>query len=212
MKKIYNMTLIKGNYGEMITKTRLKKNDKSVLFDPDPIRHSYDFTVSDWTMINGLKVNKTIKVDVKTFPTMIKYPNLTGISDNIYKEYMMLNDDFTLLFVDELNKSIYGDTLYNLTGGTMIHNHIKKTGNRIVWDINNMRSLSSLFNLPESDSLLTDEEISNFEQLDYWKNHYISMLCNKRYYKFIWDLFYNENDLSYLQQVFDLKIKPKGIK
>jgi hypothetical protein len=149
---------------------------------------------------NGIKEPKVVFVDVKTFPPYKIYPNLTGITKKNYLEYSLLDPSFTLLFVDELNGKIYGDTLYNLKTNydqNIKDNHVAGTGERISWDITKMKTLSELFDIIEDESYLTNEEIDNFKILDSWKDR--NKQC-KEYKEFVYKLF--EGNRTYLGMLF----------
>ena len=214
MKKIYERTDVKGSYGEKIIKSRFERNFIPALFNTYPIRHNYDCIVSEYRMKDGIKISYDRKIDIKTFPPMLLYPNKTGISEKNFREYCQLNDNFTLLFVDEFNAKIYGDTLENLklnNDRTAINNKYAGTGKRIVWDIDKMKTLSELFNLPEHESYLTEEEINNFKELEYWKQvNWGTIIGLNEYIDFIWKLF--SPDLDYINQFFRIKVSRVGVK
>lgn len=177
-----------GDYGEKIIIDRIKYiSDFSgetfitynIMTNIYKERHFYDLMIQKWVLdtskdfnkLNYKQIDNSIsKIDVKTFPPLIKYPEFTGINETNWLEYQQI-PELLILFVDPKNYNIYGDFVYNLTGQTL------KTGpnekqDRIVFERKYMKNFGDIFNDIKINKIdnnkinqLRDSQKHNFNEL-----------------------------------------------
>ena len=109
-RKNFEISLKKGRIGEDIVR-RVLEQDRFVVYQPVTTgAHAFD-------MLAVKDKDYTIAVDVKTKPRR-KYYRDTGINEDHYIIYKKFQDehniDFIIVFVDEVEKKIYGQTLNEL--------------------------------------------------------------------------------------------------
>ena len=106
----FNKAMEKGNFAEDIIQQILEKKGFVVYKPLTDGAHAFDIMA-----IKDKK--KVIAIDVKAKARRTKY-NDTGINLSHFNEYMYFstshNMDFWVIFVDEYEKSIYGNTLAEL--------------------------------------------------------------------------------------------------
>lgn len=147
----FEIAMKKGDIGEAIVKAHLESKGWVVYKPVTDGAHCFD--------ILCIKQKKTaIAIDVKAKSRLNKYP-ATGINQNHFEEYKAFSDKhnmpFWLIFVDEGQKTIYGNCIEVLekqrkVGGNT-YPFIMPTGGRPVrlWPLEAMIHIS---NLAESDA------------------------------------------------------------
>ena len=131
----------KGNIGEELCRKYLEKKGY-VIYQPTTEKaHSFDnLVIKDKTKISI--------VEIKTKPRRLYYED-TGINFTHYKLYKEIskkhNLNLIILFVDEIEKKIYGNTLENLEKEVVDKNKYPLIHNNIIYfHLSNMKKVCTL--------------------------------------------------------------------
>lgn len=129
----------RGNVGENIVKNHFESLGY-IIYEPITNgAHPFDKFVA-----HSNKKDLFI-LEVKTKPARIKYPD-TGIDISAYNGYKYIVDTYRinifLVFVDDLNKSVYGNWITELD--KPYKNYPLETGGIIYWHIGSMTELRKL--------------------------------------------------------------------
>jgi len=169
MNKDFNrrLTTIKGYYGEMLVKKRLRIDNWSVLSDDKPIKHSFDFLIQkDKYDIRMCE----IKVSNELNGNLI---NSNGVNYNNHMEYIKLNNKinipFMIIWVDTKLNEIYGGDFNKLL---KIQNHNVFQFPKKLSGITGEKMLYSKINMEHYD-FLSQEEIDKFNIIDRYKKKII---------------------------------------
>ena len=103
----------KGDIGERLVRSALKKRGWMLAAFDEGEAHPCDNFASKWDM-------KFRALDIKTYPRRSRFPD-TGINLDHYEKYMQAPNDFYLLFVDQLEKKVYGNQLKELNKPTVVN-------------------------------------------------------------------------------------------
>lgn len=106
----FEIALAKGDIGEQIFRERLEANGWSVFMPVTQGAHHFD-------MMATYKKQRAIAFDIKSKARMNKY-HATGVNQRHFEEYKQFsvrhNMPFWLVFVDEMQRTVYGNELDEL--------------------------------------------------------------------------------------------------
>lgn len=105
-KDISKYNFEKGNFGEYLVRRALRKKGYMLASFEEGAAHPCDNIVSKWDM-------QFRALDIKTYPRRFYYPD-TGINYDHYEKYLKSPNPFYLIFVDDIEKKIYGNSLCEL--------------------------------------------------------------------------------------------------
>lgn len=106
VKNISEYNFEKGDIGEKLVRRALRqKGYMLATFEPGQA-HPCDNIVSKWDM-------QFRALDIKTYPRRSFFPD-TGINYSHYEKYIKSLNVFYLIFVDEIEKKVYGNKLEEL--------------------------------------------------------------------------------------------------
>lgn len=157
----FEIALQKGEIGEQIVRKHLESKGWVVYQPETPGAHCFD-------ILALLNKRNAIALDVKAKSRMNKYP-ATGIDQRHFEEYKHFSDrhqmPFWVVFVDEMQKTVYGNTIDELEKPRTVEGinypfvmQIKKPVR--IWPLEAMKPIASL----DSDSA---NKLASFNQ----RNH-----------------------------------------
>lgn len=109
-QRSFKVALAKGEVGEMVVRSHLERKGWIVYKPHTEGAHAFD-------ILAILNKKSAIAIDVKAKSRMNKYP-ATGINQKHFEEYKAFSDKhnmpFWVVFVDESQRTVYGNTLSEL--------------------------------------------------------------------------------------------------
>lgn len=150
----------KGNIGEVIIRKYLE--DKGyVIYEPvTDGAHHFDKVIS--------RNKKFLAIaEIKTYERL-KFKDETGINLKNYKEYLNIEIEVFVFFVDYVTKTIYGNKLkilnkeINIKGKSYPYVMESKTGKKMMFHLDVMKTISTL----------TDEQCVEIKKHSYKNNKY----------------------------------------
>jgi len=112
-KDISEYNFEKGDIGEELVRRALRKKNYMLAFFEPGQAHPCDNIVTKWNM-------EFRALDIKTYPRRFYYPD-TGINYSHYLKYIKIKDPFYLIFVDDIEKKVYGNSLFELNKKTTVN-------------------------------------------------------------------------------------------
>lgn len=158
----FEIALQKGEIGEQIVRDHLEKKGWVVYQPKTTGAHCFD-------ILAILKKQTAIAMDVKAKSRLNKYP-ATGINQKHFEEYKAFGDKhvmpFWVIFVDEMQKTIYGNCLEELEKPRVVDGisypfKMQTSGATVrIWPLEAMKQIATI----DGDSA---EKLTSFNQRNY---------------------------------------------